>query len=69
MAARKQRQNPKVGSEHVKEYKCKIYKLRVIKMGGSIAYELGGEVFPSPSSAAKSVTKGEVNGWKFWSID
>jgi hypothetical protein len=69
MPSRKQRPNPKVGSEYVKEYKRKTYKLKVIKTGGSIAYELCGEVFPSPSAAAKSLTKGEVNGWKFWRID
>ena len=69
MPARKQRPNPKVGCEYVKEYKRKTYKLKVIKTSGSIAYELGGEIFPSPSAAAKSLTKSEVNGWKFWSID
>ncbi len=69
MPAKKQRPNPKVGCEYVREYKRKTYKLKVIKAGGGIAYELGGTVFPSTSAAAKSLTKGEVNGWEFWKID
>jgi hypothetical protein len=69
MPARKQRPNPKVGVEYVREYKRKTYKLKVIRTGGSIVYELAGSVFPSPSAAAKSITNSEVNGWRFWEID
>ena len=29
----------------------------------------GGEIFKSPSSAAKHVTGGAVNGWVFWSVE
>lgn len=69
MPTRKKRTNPKVGCEFEREFKSKIYKLRVIEIDGRIAYKLGGVVFPSPSAAAKSITKTEVNGWVFWRID
>jgi hypothetical protein len=69
MPKRKERPNPKVGSEFIKEFKGKTHKLTVVKEGAVIAYKLGTSVFPSPSAAAKSITKNEVNGWKFWGID
>ena len=69
MAARKKRPNPKPGREFVKKYKHKTYKLKVVKANGGVGYELNGTVYSSPSTAGKSLTKGEVNGWKFWKID
>jgi hypothetical protein len=69
MPARKKRPNPRAGCEFVKKFRGKTYKLIVIKAGSRIAYELGDTAFPSPSAAAKSLTKTEVNGWKFWKID
>ena len=69
MPARKKRTNPRVGCEFVTRFKGKTYKLKVIKADGKVAYELGDTAFPSPSAAAKSITKTEVNGWRFWKID
>ena len=69
MPAPKERKNPKVGSEFVKEYRRKTYKLKVVKANGGVGYELNGTVFSSPSTAAKSFTKNDVNGWRFWKID
>ena len=69
MPARKDRTNPRAGREFVKTFKGKIYKLKVIKVDGRIAYELGNIVFSSPSAAAKSITNTEVNGWDFWKMD
>lgn len=69
MPAAKQRPKPTAGIEFVKKYNRKTYKLKVVKAEGDIGYELGGKLFTSPSSAAKSLTKTEVNGWKFWNID
>jgi len=69
MPARKERPNPRVGTEFSKRFKGKTYKLKVIKADGKIAYETAGTVFLSPTAAAKSITKNEVNGWRFWSID
>jgi hypothetical protein len=69
MPAAKKRQNPKVGTEFVKEYKGKTYRLRVVRVGNGVGFQLGGEVFTSPSTAGKSITGSELNGWKFWNID
>jgi hypothetical protein len=69
MPAAKKRTKPKVGLEFVREYKGKTYKLKVVKTEGGVGYELAGKVFTSPSTAAKSITKSEINGWKFWKID
>lgn len=65
----KKRSNPKVGSEFVKNYKGKAFKLKVVKTESGIGFEVAGTVYSSPSTAAKSFTRSEVNGWKFWKID
>jgi hypothetical protein len=69
MPAPKQRTKPKVGLEFVKEYKRKTYKLKVVRADAGVGYDVGGTVFTSPSTAAKSITKNEINGWKFWGMD
>jgi hypothetical protein len=69
MPAAKKRSNPKIGTEFIREYRNKTHKLKVVKAAGVVAYELDGTVYSSPSAAAKSLTKGEVNGWKFWKIE
>ena len=62
MAARKERTKPKVGHEFVKKFKGKTHRLKIIKADGRIAYELGDTAFLSPSAAARSITRTEVNG-------
>ena len=66
MPAAKRRATPWIGTEFIRDYKRKSYKLKVVKASDGVGYELNGTVYSSPSSAAKSLTKGEVNGWKFW---
>jgi len=68
MAARKKRSEPKAGCEFVKKFKGKIYRLNVIKSDGRTAYKVGGNIFFTPTAAAKSITKTEINGWQFWKI-
>ena len=63
------RTKPKVGSEFEKKYRQKLYKLKVVRSAAGIGYELDGIVYSSPSTAAKTITKSEVNGWRFWGID
>lgn len=69
MPKAKQRPTPKIGSEFVREYKGKTYTLKVVRTESGVGYELRGTVFSSASTAAKSITKTEINGWKFWKID
>ena len=68
MPAPKKRPNPKVGTEFIKEYRHKTYKLKIVKAAGDVAFELNGTIYTSPSTAARSLTRGEVNGWKFWKM-
>jgi hypothetical protein len=68
MPTAKQRPNPKAGSAYVREYKHKTHKLKIVKANNCIGFELNGTVYSSPSAAAKSLTGGEVNGWRFWKI-
>ena len=65
----KERELPKVNSEYKKTLNGKTYTLRVVKAGSGVAYELNGKIFNTPTAAAKSLTKNEINGWKFWKMD
>jgi hypothetical protein len=69
MPKRKQRKLPKPGSTFEKHYRSRVYQLRVIQKEGGIGFEINGRMFPTPTAAAKSITKHEVNGWKFWNMD
>lgn len=69
MPRRKQRDVPKNNSSYVRTYKGRQYKLTVRIEHDVPVYYLGRASFKSPSAAAKSITKREVNGWDFWHID
>ena len=69
MPQKKPHDDPKVGSVYEKRYKGCRHRLAIVKVGGSVGYKVGDEVFQSPSSAAKSITGCEVNGWEWWGIE
>lgn len=69
MPSPKKRPAPTIGTVFEKQYKGKLHKLKVAQHKDKVLYQLGKELFPSPSAAAKSLTHTEVNGWKFWGID
>jgi len=69
MPTPKKRSNPKTGSEFIKKYKGKTYKLKVVKTEAGVGFLVAGTIYSSPSTAAKSITRAEVNGWRFWKID
>jgi len=69
MAKRKKRPTPKVGSRFEKTYNGKSRTLLVVENEGRICFRMDGETFSSPTAAAKTLTKNEVNGWKFWGMD
>jgi hypothetical protein len=70
MPNRKQHKLPKLGATFERKWHDKLYRLKVIaQKDGKIAFEVAGDVFATPSGAAKSITKQEVNGWAFWRID
>jgi hypothetical protein len=60
---------PKAGTIFEKRFRGRFYKLTVTTSFGKHAFDLGGRTFKTPTAAAKSITKYEVNGWKFWGID
>ena len=65
----KKRRSPSVGSKYTKRFKGKLYEMVVSRVGGGIGYSVSGKTYKSPSAAAKSITKMEVNGWRFWKIN
>ena len=69
MPKRKKRELPKVGSLFERIHGGKAYKLKVVATSGGVAYELARRVFKSPTAAAKSIVKYEINGWVFWKMD
>lgn len=69
MPKRKERPTPKVGSSFEKIFHGKTRTLHVMKQDKGMCYEMDGKMFNSPSAAAKTLTKSEVNGWRFWGMD
>jgi len=59
---------PQPGSRFAKTYKGKTYTMEVVKEAGRVQYKVGSKIYSSPSAAAKSITKTEVNGWVFWRL-
>ena len=68
MAKRKDRNPPRVGATFERVYKGVTYRLQVVSEHGRIRYKVGTDLFDSPSGAAKSIVKQEVNGWVFWGV-
>lgn len=69
MPIRKAHSLPKVGDTFNRTFKQVQYTMKVVKEEKRIGYEVGNNVYRSPSAAAKSVTRTAVNGWKFWHIE
>jgi Protein of unknown function (DUF2924) len=68
MPKRKRRNPPPAGAIFEREYQGRAYRLRVVDKNGERSFEVGGRAFATLSGAAKSITKHEVNGWRFWRI-
>jgi predicted type IV restriction endonuclease len=61
---------PKVGKVFKATYNGKPYTMEVVKgEDDGVAYQVGREVFKSPSGAGKHVTGRACNGWRFWGIE
>lgn len=62
--------NLKPSTVLVARYKKQEYRAEVqAGEDGRVLIWLDGQSFKSPSSAAKSITGGAVNGWRFWSLE
>jgi hypothetical protein len=71
MEAPKKRNEPDVGNVYRHRYKGTMYELTVVKTSGGIGYELLGNVYSSPTAAAKALVGKDqpTNGRTFWHID
>ena len=69
MPMHKARKVPRIGSKFTKHFKGKEFHMTVVKTHSGIGFKVSNNVYNSPSAAAKSITKKEVNGWVFWKID
>jgi hypothetical protein len=65
----KKRQIPQVGKTFSRYYKGVQYEMVVVKIGDNIGYKVDNIIYSSLSGAAKSITKSEINGWKFWRVN
>lgn len=63
------RKPPKVGTSFERSFAEKHYTLKVVSTSDGIAYELNGRIYKTPTTAAKTITKYEVNGWLFWHME
>jgi hypothetical protein len=68
MPRKKERKPPQIGKTYTKVFKGRSYSVKVVRTDSGVAYNLGCEIFPTPTAAAKSITKHDVNGWAFWGI-
>lgn len=66
VAIKIERKIPEAGAIFERTFAGIKYKLKVINTSKGLAYELDDQVYETPTSAAKSITKFEVNGWRFW---
>jgi len=69
MPRRKSRKPASVGDTYRRRYKGRLFTLEVVSTDGVVRFKVGKELFRSPSGAAKSIVKREVNGWRFWEMD
>ncbi|QDV69031.1 hypothetical protein Poly24_27450 [Rosistilla carotiformis] len=71
MAKNNTRKEPDVGRQFQHRYMGDVYTLTVVKTDSGIGYELLGEVYRSPTAAAKALVGKDqsTNGRKFWHID
>jgi hypothetical protein len=60
---------PEVGRKFTQKFKDKVVTMTVVKTDEGIGYEVKGEVFRSPSMAAKHVSGHEANGYEYWRME
>lgn len=69
--AKKARKEPQVGDVFHHRYRREEFTLTVVEAKDGIGYELLGEIYRSPTAAAKAIVGIErsVNGRVFWHVD
>jgi hypothetical protein len=68
---KKERRLPSVGEVFSHRYKGEMYVMTVVKTEIGIGYELLGQVYNSPTAAAKAIVGKDqfINGRAFWHMD
>jgi len=69
MPKTKKRKMPKIAKILSRKFRNKEYIMEIVDNNGSIGFKVNNVIYNSPSGAAKSIMKQEVNGWRFWKID
>ena len=63
------RKLPDVDSTFIRIFKDKKYIMTVVKQNTEIAFKVGQVIYDSPTAAARSIYKNQVNGWRFWKMN
>ena len=71
MSKKVERKEPTVGQEFQHRYMGTLYTLAVVQTEDGIGYKLMGQIYRSPTAAAKALVGKDqaTNGRKFWHID
>jgi ribosomal protein L2 len=73
MPARKKRDSlPLLGTVFTREYKGKIRQAKVVDVdseNGRVKLEVEGIIYDSPTAAARSFVRNQVDGWIWWHMD
>lgn len=63
------RKIPPIGKFYTRKFANKEYKMQIVENNGKVGFKVNNTIYNSPSGAAKSIMKQEVNGWRFWKMD
>lgn len=69
MSRKIKRKTPTIAKVYIRKFAGKEFKMEVVEKEGKIGFKVNNIIYHSPSGAAKSITKQEVNGWRFWKMD
>jgi hypothetical protein len=59
---------PPAGTTLIGRYRGKEHRAIVVEQDGRLQVRLGRATYGSLSAAAKAITGGSVNGWRFWAV-
>lgn len=70
MSIKRQKVDPEPGMVFEHTYKGDRYKMVVVMTDEGIRYQVDGELYKSPTAAAKSIVGDQfINGRRFWHMD
>jgi len=69
MPAKKNHEIPIIGKTFTRKYKGLEYTMEVVETSDGVGYKVKDKIYGSPSTAGKSITHFDINGWVFWKIE